>query len=161
MKALIQIANNCTLTIDNSSTPFSHIDKGLLILLGIGNEDTENDALKLAKKIAGLRIFADSNGKMNLSCTDPYIDGRFMVVSQFTLYGNCTHGRRPDMFGAARPEKAEPLYEFFKKALQIECERITETSKNFIESGKFGADMQISFTNVGPVTFMIESETLK
>ena len=161
MKALIQIAENCTLTIDRAAEPFSHIDKGMLILLGVGTEDTENDANKLAKKIAGLRIFPDENGKMNLSCTDSRINGKFMVVSQFTLYGDCSHGKRPDMFGAARPDKAIPLYEHFKKALQEECEKITGASDNFIECGKFGADMQITFTNAGPVTFMIESEDLK
>lgn len=161
MKALLQIAENCTLTIDRSDKAFSHIDKGVLILLGVGTEDLENDANKLAKKIAGLRIFPDENGKMNLSCVDSKVNGKFMVVSQFTLYGDCTHGKRPDMFGAARPEKAEPLYEYFKKVLQKECEIITGSNESFIESGKFGADMQISFTNAGPVTFILESDKLK
>lgn len=161
MKALIQLVENCTLTIDRSPTPFSHIDNGLLVLLGVGTEDKEEDAIKLAKKIAVLRIFSDKDGKMNLSCIDPSVNGKFLVVSQFTLYGDCSHGRRPDLFKAARPEKAEPLYEFFKKVLQEECEKITERKDNFIESGVFGADMQISFTNLGPVTFMIESTDLK
>lgn len=161
MKALIQLVQDCTLTIDHSPTPFSHIDNGLLVFLGVGTEDTENDALKLAKKIAGLRIFHDENGKMNLSCIDPAVHGKFLVVSQFTLYGDCSHGRRPDMFKAARPEKAEPLYEYFKKALGEECEKLSGVKENYIESGVFGADMQISFTNLGPVTFMIESGDLK
>lgn len=161
MKALIQIAEKCTLTIDRANEPFSHIDNGMLILLGVGVEDTDNDAIKLAKKVAGLRIFPDENGKMNLSCTDTRVNGKFMVVSQFTLYGDCSHGKRPDMFGAARPDKAIPLYELFKKTLQEECEKITETKDNFVVCGQFGADMQISFTNSGPVTFMIESDKLK
>lgn len=161
MRALIQIAENCTLTIDHASEPFSHIDNGMLILLGVGVDDTESDAIKLAKKVAGLRIFPDENGKMNLSCTDNRVNGKFMVVSQFTLYGDCSHGKRPDMFGAARPEKAIPLYELFKKTLQEECEKATNTKDTFVVCGQFGADMQISFTNSGPVTFMIESDQLK
>lgn len=161
MKALIQIADNCTLTIDHSSEPFSHIDYGMLVLLGVGVDDDENDVIKLAKKVAGLRIFPDENGKMNLSCTDSRVNGKFMVVSQFTLYGDCTHGKRPDMFGAARPDKAIPLYELFKKVLQEECEMLTGTKDNYVVCGEFGADMQISFTNSGPVTFMIESDKLR
>ena len=117
--------------------------------------------MKLAKKIAGLRIFTDENGKMNLSCTNPEIDGKFLVVSQFTLYGDCTHGRRPEMFNAARPDKAEPLYEYFKIALQNECKKLSDSDKKYVESGVFGADMQITFTNMGPVTFIIESKDLK
>lgn len=161
MKVLIQRVENCTLTIDHKPQIISKIEKGLLVFLGIGKNDTEADALKLAKKVSGLRIFSDENGKMNLSCTQPEIDGKFLVVSQFTLYGDCSHGRRPDMFNAARPETAEPLYEYFKKVLQEECEKISNTNKKFVESGVFGADMQITFTNLGPVTFIIESEDLK
>ncbi len=161
MKALIQLVENCTLTIDHSDIPYSHIDKGLLIFLGVTNSDSENDAIKLARKIAGLRIFEDENGKMNLSCTDERVNGKFLVVSQFTLYGDCSHGRRPDFFNAARPDVAEPLYEFFKKALFDECIKLGASGDSLIESGKFGADMQISFTNLGPVTFIIESDQLK
>ena len=161
MKALIQRVENCTLRIDNNPEIVSEIKKGLLILLGINKDDSEVDATKLARKIAGLRIFSDENGKMNLSCTQEEVDGKFMVVSQFTLYGDCTHGRRPDMFDAARPEKAEPLYEFFKKTLQEECQKLSCTNKNYVECGIFGADMQITFTNMGPVTFIIESDDLK
>ena len=161
MKALIQRVKNCTLTIDNDPQIVSEIKKGVLVLLGIGKDDSEADALKLAKKIAGLRIFSDENGKMNLSCTQEEVDGKFMVVSQFTLYGNCSHGRRPDMFDAARPEKAEPLYKYFKKTLQEECQKLSSINKNYVECGVFGADMQITFTNTGPVTFIIESDKLK
>lgn len=159
MKVLIQIVDNCTLSIDGEE--YSHIDKGLLVLLGITTEDTEKDAEKLAKKVATLRIFADSDGKMNLSCTDPEINGKFMVVSQFTLYGDCSHGRRPNMFNAARPEIAEPLYEYFSNCLNNECKSFTGTDDNYVVNGKFGAHMLINFTNVGPVTFMIESDEIK
>lgn len=161
MKALIQIVDNCTLTIDENTTPFSHIDNGMLVLLGVTSNDTKHDADKLAKKIATLRIFKDSDGKMNLSCIDPEVNGMFMVVSQFTLYGDCSHGRRPNMFGAARPETAEPLYEYFSESLNNECVKVTGNNKNYVVNGKFGAHMNISFTNVGPVTFMIESDEIK
>lgn len=159
MKALIQIVDNCTLSIDGEV--YSHIDKGLLVLLGVTAEDTTNDADKLAKKIATLRIFADSEDKMNLSCISPEINGKFMVVSQFTLYGDCSHGRRPNMFNAARPEIAEPLYEYFSNVLNTECQATCKSDDNYVVNGKFGAHMLINFTNVGPVTFMIESDELK
>ncbi len=161
MKALIQIADNCTLSIDTPENVYSHIDKGILVLLGVKNTDTEKDAEKLAKKIATLRIFRDSEDKMNLSCISPEIDGRFMVVSQFTLCGDCSHGRRPNMFSAARPETAEPLYEYFSKKLNNECVSATGIQKKYVVNGKFGEHMLINFTNSGPVTFMIESDEIK
>ncbi|MBE6700819.1 MAG: D-tyrosyl-tRNA(Tyr) deacylase [Ruminococcaceae bacterium] len=161
MKAVIQLVEDCVLTIDDSTLPFSEIDKGLFVLLGVDTDDNEADAEKLARKIATLRIFADADGKMNLSCTDEAINGKFMVVSQFTLCGDCSHGRRPNMFAAARPEVAEPLYEHFSKVLNEECQKYNGTSNNYVVNGKFGADMKIKFTNVGPVTFVIESDELK
>ena len=162
MKAILQVVENCTLTIDDSTDVFSHIDTGVMLLLGVGVNDTEKDCVKLAKKVAGLRIFNDSDDKMNLSCIDPAINGKFMVVSQFTLYANSTHGKRPDMFEAARPDKAVPLYEMFVKLLNEECKKATgNLDENFVVTGKFGARMRISFTNVGPKTFIIESDKLK
>jgi D-tyrosyl-tRNA(Tyr) deacylase len=162
MKAVLQVVQNCTLTIDDSLDAYSHIDKGVMLLLGVGVNDTEEDCDKLVKKVAGLRIFNDKDDKMNLSCIDPDVNGKFMVVSQFTLYANSTHGKRPDMFDAARPEKAIPLYERFVSLLNDECRRITgKSDESFVVTGKFGAHMRISFTNVGPKTFIIESEKLK
>lgn len=161
MKAVMQVVEDCTLTIDDSNEAFSHIDKGIMLLLGVGVNDTEADCDKLVKKVAGLRIFDDADGKMNLSCIDPYVDGRFMVVSQFTLYANSTHGKRPDMLEAARPEKAIPLYERFVEKLNDECRQLSGKDDNFVVTGKFGAHMRISFCNVGPKTFIIESEKLK
>ena len=161
MKAVIQTVEDCTLTVVDDPEFYSYIDKGIMLLLGVGVNDTESDVLKLAKKVAGLRIFEDENEKMNLSCIDDYVNGRFMVVSQFTLYANSTHGRRPDMFEAARPEKALPLYEKFVQVLNNECRTLTGRDENFVVTGKFGAHMKISFTNNGPKTFIIESETLK
>ncbi len=162
MKAVLQVVSDCTLKIEENSEIFSHIDNGIMLLLGVGQNDTEEDCKKLAKKVAGLRIFNDKDDKMNLSCVDESINGKFMVVSQFTLYANSTHGKRPDMFEAARPEKAIPLYEKFVELLNKECQTITgKTSENFVVTGKFGAHMRISFTNIGPKTFIIESENLK
>lgn len=161
MRAVIQRVSNCTLRIDKNEEVFSHIDNGVLVLLGVTPDDTELDAQKLAKKISTLRIFSDSDDKMNLSCIDPQVNGKFMVVSQFTLCGNCSHGRRPNMFGAARPEKAEPLYEAFSKMLNDECQRENNDTSNYVVNGKFGAHMEITFTNMGPVTFIIESSEIK
>lgn len=162
MKAVLQTVENCTLTIDSKDEVYSHIDKGVMLLLGVGVNDTEADCDKLVKKVVGLRIFEDENEKMNLSCTDPYVNGKFMVVSQFTLYANSTHGKRPDMFEAARPEKAIPLYERFVSMLNEECRKLTGNyDENYVVTGKFGAHMRISFTNDGPKTFIIESEKLK
>ena len=160
MKAVLQVVQDCTLTIDNEV--FSHIDNGVMLLLGVGVNDTEVDCEKLVKKVAGLRIFNDADDKMNLSCIHPEVNGKFMVVSQFTLYANSTHGKRPDMFEAARPEKAIPLYEKFVDMLNVECKKITgNTDENYVVTGQFGAHMKISFTNVGPKTFILESEKLK
>ena len=160
MKAVLQVVQDCTLTIDNEV--FSHIDNGVMLLLGVGVNDTDVDCEKLVKKVAGLRIFNDADDKMNLSCIHPEVNGKFMVVSQFTLYANSTHGKRPDMFEAARPEKAIPLYEKFVDMLNVECKKITgNTDENYVVTGQFGAHMKISFTNVGPKTFILESEKLK
>ena len=159
MKAVYQRVTRASVTVDGAV--IGEIGHGVLLLVGVCDGDTEAEAALLAKKVAELRVFEDENGKMNLSCTQEEVDGKFMVVSQFTLYGDCTHGRRPDMFDAARPEKAEPLYEFFKKTLQEECQKLSCTNKNYVECGIFGADMQITFTNMGPVTFIIESDDLK
>ena len=161
MKAVLQVVENCSLFIDDNTTPYSHIDKGVMILLGVSVNDTENDVVKLSRKIAGLRIFHDKNDKMNLSCVDSDVNGKFMVVSQFTLYADSTHGRRPDMFQAARPELAIPLYEKFVELLNNECRHLTGSQNNYVVTGKFGAHMRVSFTNVGPMTFIIESDELK
>ncbi len=162
MKAVLQTVTDCTLYIDDNTEAYSHIDKGVMLLLGIGTSDSEKDCEKLVSKIAGLRIFDDENGKINLSCTDEYVMGKFMVVSQFTLYANVSHGKRPDMFEAARPEKAIPLYEKFVYLLNKKCQELTgKTDETFVVTGKFGAHMRISFTNEGPKTFIVESDKLK
>lgn len=149
MKAVIQRVSECTVTVDGNTV--GAIGQGFLILLGIEKEDNENDAKKLASKISVLRVFTDENDKMNLSLRD--IDGEVLVVSNFTLCADCRHGRRPDFMGAARPEQAEPLYEYF-------CKCMGENGIRKTEKGIFGADMKVSLLNDGPVTIIIDSHDL-
>ncbi|MCK8490028.1 D-aminoacyl-tRNA deacylase [Paenibacillus sp. MBLB2552] len=123
------------------------IGPGLMLLVGVTHEDTEQDAAYLAEKIAGLRIFEDEAGKMNLAVTE--IVGEILSVSQFTLYGDCRKGRRPNFMAAARPETAEPLYERFNELLR--AKGLT------VETGVFGAEMDVELTNWGPVTLIVDS----
>ncbi|AVQ16666.1 D-aminoacyl-tRNA deacylase [Fusobacterium gonidiaformans] len=146
MKAVIQRVQYASVAVEGNI--IGKIEKGFLILLGITHEDTEKDVLWLANKIKDLRVFEDENGKMNLSLEE--VKGEVLIVSQFTLYGNCMKGRRPAFVDAARPELAIPLYEKF-----------LETFQSFgikTESGKFGADMKVELLNDGPVTLIIESK---
>ncbi len=149
MRALIQRVKNAAVTIDGAVQ--GQIDKGLLILLGVCEGDTEQDAAYLADKCAGLRIFTDENDKMNLSCAD--IGGGLLVVSQFTLYGDCKKGKRPNFMRAARPETAIPLYEHFIQ----QC----KASGLPVETGTFGADMQVSLVNDGPVTIWMDTAEMR
>ncbi|GIP50469.1 putative D-aminoacyl-tRNA deacylase-like protein [Paenibacillus sp. J53TS2] len=123
------------------------IGPGLMLLVGVTHEDTEQDAAYLAEKIAGLRIFEDKAGKMNLAVTE--IGGAILSVSQFTLYGDSRKGRRPNFMAAARPEMAEPLYERFNELLR--AKGLT------VETGVFGAEMDVGLTNWGPVTLIVDS----
>lgn len=150
MRVVLQRVSNCTVTVNDKIT--GEIGKGFLLLLGVENGDTEADAIKLAKKISGLRIFTDENDKMNLSLAD--VGGSVLVVSNFTLYADCSHGRRPSFINAARPEISDPLYKFF-------CEEIRKNGIENVQTGIFGADMKVSLTNDGPVTLVINSEDLK
>lgn len=148
MIAVLQRVNEASVSIDNAL--HSKIDKGLLILLGVKQGDTEEDAQRLCKKISNLRIFSDENGKMNLSAVD--VCGSALVVSNFTLLANYKKGNRPDYLNGAKPDEANRLYEYF-------C---TEMAKYLpTEKGVFGADMQISLLNDGPVTIVMDSEVLK
>lgn len=150
MKAVLQRVKSAAVTVDGERV--GEIGQGLLILLGVAEGDTERDANVLASKIANLRIFSDSEGKMNLSALS--IGGEMLVVSQFTLCASCAHGRRPDFFGAAKPQEAERLYLYF-------CERIKAEGIQRVETGVFGADMQVSLLNDGPVTILLDSGELK
>ena len=150
MRVVLQRVKECNVKVDNKIV--GEISQGFLLLLGVKDGDSQQDAIKLAKKISGLRIFTDNDDKMNLSLAD--IDGSVLVVSNFTLYADCSHGRRPSFIKAARPEISEPLYEFF-------CEQLNENGISNVQRGIFGADMEVSLINDGPVTMVIDSEDLK
>lgn len=149
MRVVLQRVSKCAVEINGEV--YSSIKDGFLLLLGVKNGDTEADAVKLAKKISGLRIFTDENDKMNLSLAD--VNGSVIVVSNFTLYADCSHGRRPSFINAARPEISNPLYEFF-------CEELRKNGVNDVQTGEFGADMNVELLNDGPVTLVIDSEEL-
>ena len=150
MKAILQRVAYAKVEVDSETV--GSIDKGFLILLGVQDGDDKRDAEVLANKISGLRIFTDENDKMNLSLND--VDGGALVISNFTLCADCSHGRRPSFIAAARPETAEPLYEYF-------CQKMIENGIAKVEKGIFGADMKVSLLNDGPVTIDIDSKDLK
>ena len=150
MKAILQRVTHAQVDVDGKTA--GKIGTGFLILLGVENEDTEIDAQVLAAKISGLRIFTDENDKMNLALAD--VNGSALVISNFTLCADCSHGRRPNFMKAARPETAEPLYEYF-------CNQLLENGVQRVEKGIFGADMKVSLLNDGPVTIDINSKDLK
>lgn len=145
MRAVIQRVTSAQVDIDQQTV--GAIGHGLLVLLGVGQGDTEKDVAYLVQKTAGLRIFADEDDKMNLSLTD--IGGAALVVSQFTLYGDCRKGRRPAFTSAAQPELATELYEKF-------CQELAEQGIA-VERGRFAADMQVRLVNDGPVTILLDS----
>lgn len=145
MKAVVQRVKNSKLNIDGKE--FSSIDDGLLVLLGVTHGDTENDAKVLAEKISKLRIFEDENEKMNLSVMDK--GGSLHIVSQFTLYADSHHGNRPSFTNAEEPTRANELYEYFVSYCR-------ETIGINVATGSFGAMMEITFTNMGPVTIILE-----
>ena len=148
MRAVLTRVKYASVTIDGETV--GKIGPGFLILLGVGPEDTERECRALAEKALGLRIFEDENGKMNLGLEQ--IGGEVLVVSQFTLYGNCRKGRRPSFAGAAGPELGEALYERF---LAI-CEELGYPPQH----GRFGADMQVESINDGPVTLILDTDEL-
>ena len=147
MRVVIQRVSEAAVVIDG--TAVASIDQGLLILLGIENEDGQDDIEWLCGKISRLRIFSDEEGKMNRSIQD--VNGKMIVVSQFTLHASTKKGNRPSYIKAARPEVAVPLYEDFKKQLAF-------ISGLEVQSGEFGADMKVQLINDGPVTISIDSK---
>ena len=146
MRAVVQRVTNADVKIDGRVN--GKIDDGLLVLLGVGNGDTEEDMKYIADKIVKLRIFSDENDKMNLSLED--VGGSMLVISQFTLYGDCSHGRRPYFGNEMEPVSANEMYEKFVAYIR---EQGIHT-----ETGEFGADMKVSLTNDGPVTIILESK---
>ena len=146
MRAVVQRVTSSSVTVDNEL--IGSIEKGINILIGISNEDDIEDLKYIKDKIVNLRIFEDDNQKMNLSLLD--IKGEILVISQFTLYGDCRKGRRPNFMNAMSGEKAEKLYNDFLSMLK-------ETGLK-IECGRFGADMKVDIQNVGPVTLLLDSK---
>jgi D-tyrosyl-tRNA(Tyr) deacylase len=148
MRAVVQRVSRASVKVND--TIVGQIDGGMLVLLGVSQDDTEADANYLADKIIGLRVFEDAEGKMNLSITD--IGGAILAVSQFTLFGDVRRGKRPSFDAAARPEQAKTLYEHFVervRAAGIRC-----------ETGTFQATMQVELCNDGPVTILLDSKKL-
>lgn len=150
MKAVLQRVTSANVVVEGQLV--SEIKQGFLILLGVDNDDTKQDVDVLSKKISGLRVFEDENGKMNLSLTD--IGGSVLVISQFTLLADCRKGRRPSFVNAGAPDMANELYEYF-------CERIKTDGIDDVRKGVFGADMKVSLLNDGPVTILLDSKELK
>ncbi len=144
MKIVLQRVKKASVSVDGKIT--GSIDNGYLVLLGIGNEDTEKECERLALKIANLRIFSDENDKINLSLKD--VNGSLLVVSQFTLYADCRKGNRPNFTMAGKPDMAERLYNYFVD----ECKKYVDK----VETGIFGADMQVELLNDGPFTVILE-----
>ena len=149
MKAVLQRVLSAGVTIDGQTV--AQIGPGLMILLGIAEGDTSKEAQFLAEKVAGLRIFSDTEDKMNLSLLD--IGGNALVVSKLTLCADSKKGRRPSYTDAARPEQAEPLYELFVSLL-------TQAGVTNVQTGRFGADMKISILNDGPVTIILDTDEI-
>ena len=148
MRAVLTRVKSASVTVDGKV--IGKIGQGFLMLLGVTHEDTEVQAVKLADKLVGLRIFEDENGKMNQGLES--VDGQVLVVSQFTLYGNCRKGRRPDFLAAARPEVAIPLYEKFVQLIR--------DKGIHVETGEFGAEMLVESVNDGPVTLVVDTDQL-
>lgn len=147
MRIVIQRVKSASVSIDNQAV--GQIGQGFVLLVGITHTDTEKDVDYMAKKVAQMRIFSDHDGKINLSLKD-LDNAAVLSISQFTLYADCRHGNRPAFINAARPEKAEPLYDLFNCVLR-------EQYGLQVETGRFGADMQVSLINDGPVTIILDS----
>ena len=145
MKIVVQRVKNAKVEVEGKVV--GKIDKGFLVLLGVTHNDTEEQADYVAKKLCGLRVFTDENDKMNLSLKD--VGGELLIVSQFTLYADCSQGNRPSFINAAKPDQAEKLYEYF-------CNQCNQKYNIKVEKGIFGADMKVTLLNDGPVTIIIE-----
>lgn len=149
MKFVIQKVSQASVSVDGKC--IGKIQKGFLVFVGIGKEDTKEIADQYIKKMIQLRIFQDENGKTNLSLAD--VGGEVLIISQFTLYANCRKGNRPSFFNAGEPQMAEELYEYIIQK--------TKESIPVVESGKFGAMMQVSLVNEGPFTIVFDESTFR
>ena len=145
MRAVVQRVSEASVTVERAVV--GQIDRGLLVLLGVGSDDTEQDAVYLAAKVAGLRVFEDETGRMNQTLAD--VQGRVLAVSQFTLLGDCRKGRRPSFVAAARPDDALELYQAF--VAELKGHGLT------VETGRFQTHMQVALVNDGPVTLLLDS----
>ena len=148
MKFVVQRVNNASCTVDEKIT--GKIDKGFLVFIGVSNEDTEEIADKMVKKLLGLRIFDDEAGKTNLALKD--VGGSLLLISQFTLYADCSHGNRPSFINAGAPDMAEKLYEYIISKVRTEVYTA--------ETGIFGAEMTIKLENDGPFTIILDSRDI-
>jgi len=150
MRIVVQRCSRAEVRIDGRTV--GQIGQGFMLLVGITEKDTKTEAELLAKKIAQLRVFEDTEGKMNLAIRD--VGGAILSISQFTLYADCRKGNRPSFIRAARPEQASPLYDYFNETLRT-------TYGLTVETGRFGADMKVDFINDGPVTILLDTDELK
>lgn len=148
MKFVIQRVTEASVTVDHEV--IGSIEKGLVVLIGVLDSDTEETADKMFRKMTGLRIFEDADGKTNLSLAD--VDGSLLLISQFTLYANCRKGNRPSFIEAGKPDKANALYEYIIEKCR--------TSVPVVQTGRFGADMKVSLVNDGPFTIVLDSDQL-
>ena len=148
MRFVIQVVKEASVKVEGET--IGQIGKGYLVLIGVSDSDTEAVADKMIRKMTGLRIFADENGKTNLSLAD--VGGSLLLVSQFTLYANCKKGNRPSFIEAGAPDKAEALYEYIIR----ECRKTVPD----VQTGRFGAEMEVGLVNDGPFTILLDSETL-
>lgn len=148
MRFVIQRVTEANVKVDGKI--IGEIEKGFMVLIGVGHEDTKEIADKMIKKMVGLRIFEDENGKTNLSLAD--VNGQLLLISQFTLYANCKKGNRPSFIEAGAPDMANDMYEYIIN----ECKK----SVPVVERGCFGADMKVSLTNDGPFTIVLDSDSL-
>ena len=146
MKLVIQRVSRASVTVRGSV--IGQIGEGYLVLVGVGRLETKEDADRLVRKMIGLRIFSDENGKINKSLKD--VDGQLLLISQFTLYADCRHGNRPGFTDAGDPEKAKALYEYMIDSCRREIP--------VVEQGEFGADMKVELVNDGPFTILLDSE---
>ena len=149
MRVVVQRCSRAEVRIDGELVGAIH--RGFMVLVGVTDGDTRAEADLLAKKVAQMRVFEDAEGKMNLSLKE--VEGAILSISQFTLYADCKKGNRPSFIKAARPETAEPLYDYFNTALR-------EQYGLRVETGRFGADMKVDFINDGPVTILLDSAEL-